>query len=400
MRIANVVGARPNLIKIAPLLREMGRHPEIQPILIHTGQHYDARLSGVFFREMEIPAPDVNLDVGSGSHAWQTGEILKRIEPIFEERQPDLVLVVGDVNSTIAASLAAAKLGIRIAHVEAGLRSFDRSMPEEINRVLTDALADLLFATEKAAVENLLGEGRKQECIYLVGNVMIDALKQLLATAERSKICNELGLVDREGFRQFAVLTLHRPSNVDSAETLEKLLKAIEEVAEQVPVIFPVHPRTENKLHALSGRNHTKLRMIPPLGYVDFLCLIRHSRLVLTDSGGIQEETTALGVPCLTLRNNTERPVTVTMGTNRIIGQDPARIVAAAREALANEPTQAELPPFWDGHAAERIIEILIRDHLSLRGVNSPVGSGTNGGATAKVSLNARGALVALEKDV
>ncbi len=361
MKIANVVGARPNLVKIAPLLREMRKHAEIQPLLIHTGQHYDERLSDIFFRQMDIPEPDVNLEVGSGSHAWQTAEILKRVEPFLVEQKPDLVLVVGDVNSTVAASLAAVKLGIGVAHVEAGLRSFDRTMPEEINRVLTDAVADYLFATEDDAVENLLREGRPRERIFLVGNVMIDALRQFLPIAQKSRIGHELGLMDGSAFRPFALLTMHRPSNVDAAETLGKLLGAIEAVADLLPVIFPVHPRTQQRLGELRQRNHPQLRMIPPVGYLDFLYLMSRARLVLTDSGGIQEETTALGVPCLTLRENTERPVTLTQGTNQIVGQDPARIVAAAREALAGKMPAGRVPPLWDGRAAERIVAVLLR---------------------------------------
>ena len=362
MKVANVVGARPNLVKIAPLVREMRKHPEIQPLLIHTGQHYDEKLSDIFFRQMGIPQPDVNLEVGSGSHAWQTAEILKRIEPVLLEHRPDLALVVGDVNSTVAASLAATKLGIAVAHVEAGLRSFDRTMPEEINRVLTDAVADYLFATEEDAVENLLREGRPRERIFLVGNVMIDALQQFLPIAQQSRIANELGLAEGAGYRPFAVLTLHRPSNVDSLETLKKLLGAIEELAEKLPVIFPVHPRTQQKLTELKNHYHPRFRMMPPLGYLDFICLLSRARLVLTDSGGIQEETTALGVPCITIRENTERPVTVTQGTNQIVGQDPARIVAAAREALLGKSKAGRVPRLWDGQAAERIVEVLLRE--------------------------------------
>ena len=362
MKVANIVGARPNLVKIAPLLREMRRHPELQPLLVHTGQHYDEELSDVFFRQMGIPEPDVNLEVGSGSHAWQTAEVLKRMEPFLLEERPDLVLVVGDVNSTIAATLAAAKLGIPVAHVEAGLRSFDRSMPEEINRVLTDALADYLFATEEDAIDNLVREGRPQKRIYLVGNVMIDALRHFLPIAQKSRIVRELGLMNGDGFRPFGVLTLHRPSNVDSVETLRNLLRALEEVADLLPVIFPVHPRTRQRLTGLGIRNHPQLCMVPPVGYLDFLCLLSRARLVLTDSGGVQEETTALGVPCLTLRENTERPVTVTQGTNQIVGQDPARIIAAARETLAGKLKKGRVPQFWDGHAAERIVGVLLRE--------------------------------------
>jgi UDP-N-acetylglucosamine 2-epimerase (non-hydrolysing) len=312
MKIINIIGARPNLVKIAPLLREINEHPEIQPLLVHTGQHYDENLSEVFFRQMGIPEPHINLGVGSGSQAWQTAEILKRIEPILIEHSPDLVLVVGDVNSTLAASLAAAKLGIRIAHVEAGLRSFDRTMPEEINRVLTDALADFLFVTEPDAIENLLREGRSRESIHWVGNVMIDALRQFQPLAQTSSLGDELGLTKDDAFLPFAVLTLHRPANVGSAAALGSLLDAIGAVAGRLPVIFPVHPRTQKKLEALGDWNCSGIRMIPPASYLDFLFLVSRARLVLTDSGGIQEETTALGVPCLTLRETTERPITVT----------------------------------------------------------------------------------------
>jgi UDP-N-acetylglucosamine 2-epimerase (non-hydrolysing) len=363
MKIINVVGARPNLVKIAPLLRAMRERPEIQPLLVHTGQHYDEKMSDVFFHQMGIPEPDVNLEVGSGSHAWQTAEILKRIEPVLLEHHPDLLLVVGDVNSTIAASLAAAKLGITIAHVEAGLRSFDRTMPEEINRVLTDSIADYLFVTEEDAIENLVREGRPRERIYLVGNVMIDALRHFLPIARESKIGAELGLMNGNGaFYPFAVLTLHRPSNVDSIDTLRNLMGAVEEVAAKVPVIFPVHPRTHEKLEQLGSQNRYRTRTVPPLGYLDFVCLLSHAKLVLTDSGGIQEETTALGVPCLTLRENTERPVTVTEGTNQIVGQDPGKITRAAREILSGKVKAGSLPRLWDGQAAQRIVEILLKE--------------------------------------
>lgn len=362
LKIFNIVGARPNLVKIAPLMREMRGHASIQPILVHTGQHYDEKLSDVFFRQMGIPAPDFNLEVGSGSHAWQTAEILKRIEPLLIEQKPDLVLVVGDVNSTIAASLASVKLGIPVAHVEAGLRSFDRTMPEEINRILTDALADHLFVTEEDAIDNLLKEGRPRDRIHLVGNVMIDALHQFLPVAQKSNIGSELGLLDGNGFVPFAVLTLHRPSNVDSVLTLEQLLSAIDAVAEELPIIFPVHPRTRDRLKDAHVKHHPRLRLIPPVGYLDFLWLLDRSSLVLTDSGGIQEETTALGVPCLTLRENTERPITVTEGTNQLVGQDPTKIVTAAREILAGKSKGGHIPQLWDGHAAERIVEILLRE--------------------------------------
>jgi UDP-N-acetylglucosamine 2-epimerase (non-hydrolysing) len=362
LKILNIVGARPNLPKIAPLMREMQRHPEIEPILLHTGQHYDEKLSDIFFRQMGIPAPHVNLEVGSGSHAVQTAEVLKRIEPLLIERKPDLVLVVGDVNSTIAASLAAVKLGIRVAHVEAGLRSFDRSMPEEINRILTDALATYLFVTEEDAIEHLLREGRPREGIHFVGNVMIDSLRHFLPLAHNSTIGDELHLKDGSFWRRFAVLTLHRPSNVDSSEKLTHLLRAIDSVAKEVPVIFPVHPRTKQRLTEAGITYHPNLCAIPPVGYLDFLCLLSKATLVLTDSGGIQEETTALGVPCLTLRENTERPVTISQGTNLLVGTDPARIVVAATEILAGKGKAGCIPELWDGHAAERIVDILLRE--------------------------------------
>ena len=377
MRILNIVGARPNLVKIAPLLREMRRHAEIEPILVHTGQHYDEKLSDVFFRQMGIPEPDVNLEVGSGSHAWQTAEILKKIELILIERKPDCVLVVGDVNSTVAASLAAAKLGIPVVHVEAGLRSFDRTMPEEINRIVTDALSDYLFVTEEDAIENLIREGKHRDRIYLVGNVMIDALKQFLPVAQKSKIAEELGLAGPNGAQpqQYALLTLHRPSNVDAPETLAALLQAIAEIANKIPVIFPVHPRTKERLSAAAAKNLEGIRFVPPLGYLDFLSLMSRARLVLTDSGGIQEETTALGVPCLTLRENTERPVTVTEGTNELVGQDPKKIVEAANKILKGETKKGRIPRYWDGKASERIIEILLREAGVSRTAGVPAGS-------------------------
>jgi UDP-N-acetylglucosamine 2-epimerase (non-hydrolysing) len=362
LKILNIVGARPNLPKIAPLMREMQRRPEIEPILVHTGQHYDEKLSDIFFRQMGIPPPHVNLDVGSGSHAVQTAEVLKRIEPLLIECKPDVVLVVGDVNSTIAVSLAAVKLGIRVAHVEAGLRSFDRSMPEEINRILTDALADYLFVTEEDAIEHLLREGRPREAIHFVGNVMIDSLRQFLPRAQQSTIGDELHLKDGVNWCRFAVLTLHRPSNVDSPERLTHLLEAIDSVANEVPVIFPVHPRTKQRLTQAGITHHANLCVIPPVGYLDFLCLLSKATLVLTDSGGIQEETTALGVPCLTLRENTERPITISEGTNLLVGTDPAKILDAATETLAGRGKTGRIPQLWDGHTSGRIVDILVRE--------------------------------------
>ena len=361
MTVINVVGARPNLPKIAPLIREMRRHPEIKPILVHTGQHYDEKLSDIFFKQMGIPEPDVNLEVGSGSHAVQTAEVLRRIEPVLIELKPDLVLVVGDVNSTLAATLAAVKLCIPVAHVEAGLRSFDRSMPEEINRVLTDAIADYLFVTEEDAIEHLRKEGRPAGCIHFVGNVMIDSLRHFLPIAQQCRIGDDLGLIDGSNWRRFAVLTLHRPSNVDSLDKLHDLLGAIDAIATEVPVIFPIHPRTQQRLAQAGITHHKQLWIMPPVGYLDFLCLLSKATLVLTDSGGIQEETTALGVPCLTLRQNTERPITISHGTNLLVGTDPEKILAAAREILAGNSKAGRLPPLWDGKAAERIVDTLLQ---------------------------------------
>jgi UDP-N-acetylglucosamine 2-epimerase (non-hydrolysing) len=361
LRILSAVGARPNLVKIAPLLLEMRRKPEIESTLVHTGQHYDERLSDIFFRQMGIPEPDVNLEVGSGSQAWQTAEILRRVEPVIVEQKPAVIVVVGDVNSTLSASLAAAKLGVPIAHVEAGLRSFDRTMPEEINRVVTDSLAEYLFATEETAVANLLHEGRPKDCIHFVGNVMIDALRRFLPIARNSSIGDKLGLRNGDAYRPFAVLTLHRPSNVDSDETLGHLLSIVDEIAHELPVVFPVHPRTEPRLANMKRQLHPQLLLLPPIGYLDFLCLLSHARLVLTDSGGIQEETTVLGVPCLTLRDTTERPVTVSEGTNQIVGQDRLRILSAARAILAGQSKTGRIPRLWDGRASERIVAVLLQ---------------------------------------
>jgi UDP-N-acetylglucosamine 2-epimerase (non-hydrolysing) len=372
LRIINIVGARPNLPKIAPLIRQMRQQPGIEPILVHTGQHYDDQLSDIFFRQMGIPAPDVNLAVGSGSHAAQTAEVLKRVEPVLVAQEPDLVLVVGDVNSTIAVSLAAVKLGIPVAHVEAGLRSFDRSMPEEINRILTDAIADYLFVTEEDAIEHLLKEGRPLTSIHFVGNVMIDSLRYFLPIARESRIGHELGLTDGQDWRPFGVLTLHRPSNVDSVQTLSALLGAIDAIAADVPVVFPVHPRTQQRLVQAGIVHHPQLRLVPPIGYLDFLCLLSKATLVLTDSGGIQEETTALGVPCLTLREKTERPVTVSQGTNLLVGTDPRNIIAAAGDILAGKRKAGRVPPLWDGKAAERIVEILIARSSEAGGRRQP----------------------------
>ncbi|HEY8154722.1 MAG TPA: UDP-N-acetylglucosamine 2-epimerase (non-hydrolyzing) [Myxococcota bacterium] len=348
-------------MKVAPLMEAFAARPEIEALLVHTGQHYDANMSDLFFRQLGIPEPDLNLGVGSGSHAVQTAEIMKGFEPVLLEHRPDAVLVVGDVNSTIACGLVAVKLGIQLVHVEAGLRSFDRSMPEEINRILTDAISDLLFCTEESGPKNLRREGIADAKIHLVGNVMIDTLMKHRARAEASGILRELGL-EPSGY---AVLTLHRPSNVDDPEALAGILGALEEVARDMPLVFPAHPRTREKLRTfgLDGRlaRLPGLRMIDPAGYLDFLKLMSSARLVLTDSGGIQEETTILQVPCLTLRENTERPVTVELGTNQLVGRDPDRILAAYRALKQGDRPPGRMPPGWDGRAAGRITDVLLR---------------------------------------
>ena len=360
MKIVNIVGARPNFMKIAPLMAAYRRHPAIEPLLVHTGQHYDERMSALFFDQLGIPVPDINLEVGSGSHAGQTAEIMKAIEPVLLERKPDAMLVVGDVNSTIACGLVAVKLGIRLVHVEAGLRSRDRTMPEEINRVLTDAISDLLFCTERSGVDNLLAEGVDPERVFLVGNVMIDTLLHHREQADRSTVLADLGLAPRS----YAALTLHRPSNVDDRATFSRIVDALAAIERELPIVFPVHPRTRRVLddtplgRRLGGM--PGLKLIEPLGFLDFLKLTSAARLVLTDSGGIQEETTILGVPCLTLRDNTERPITVEMGSNRLVGTDTARILAGFRAVMAEREARGVQPPLWDGRAAERIVDILV----------------------------------------
>jgi UDP-N-acetylglucosamine 2-epimerase (non-hydrolysing) len=360
VRIANVVGARPNFMKMAPLLREMRKHSAIQATLIHTGQHYDETMAGRFFQDLNLPSPDVSLDVGSGSHGYQTGEVMKRLEPILSELRPHVVVVVGDVNSTLAAALTAVKLEIPVAHVEAGLRSFDRSMPEEINRLLTDAIADYLFVTEESGRENLLREGVDAGRIRMVGNVMIDSLEQSRAVWERSDILARLGLARGA----YGVVTLHRPANVDDPARLRGLVKALEEVGRRLPLVFPVHPRTRQRLETMDAGITSpaagSIRYVTPLGYLDFIGLLAGSRLALTDSGGLQEETTALGVPCLTLREQTERPITVTHGTNRIVGTSPERIVSEAFRALDEPVRSVSRPPLWDGRAAQRIVAMLL----------------------------------------
>ena len=359
IKVVNVVGARPNFMKIAPIVAELRRRSgEFEQLLVHTGQHYDEAMSDAFFSDLGIPRPDVNLEVGSGTHAEQTARIMLAFEPVILEHRPDWVVVVGDVNSTVAATLVAVKLGVRVAHVEAGLRSRDRRMPEEINRLATDALADLLLTPSRDADANLLAEGVAAEKIVFVGNVMIDTLLEHRERARRSDAVERLGL-EPGGY---AVLTLHRPSNVDDRETFAGIAGALDRIAERLPIVFPIHPRTRARMREFDIPLSPRVRIVDPLGYLDFLRLYSESRLVLTDSGGIQEETTALGIPCVTLRENTERPVTVAEGTNQIVGTDPERIVAAAFDVLDGRARLAgRIPDLWDGRAASRVVDALAR---------------------------------------
>ena len=402
MKILSVVGARPNFMKVAPIVSAIRAHnlriaqepanvPSsgesaiLQHVLVHTGQHYDESMSGSFFNDLSLPDPDVDLGVGSGSHATQTAEIMKRFEEVMLRERPDVVVVVGDVNSTLACSLVAAKMafgavGTRplIAHVEAGLRSFDRTMPEEVNRVLTDHLSDLLFVTEESGLRNLSDEGIPPEKVHFVGNTMIDSLFAYRQKAESSTVLNRLGLRTSvpqngtgEGVTRYALLTLHRPSNVDNRTPFLNILEGLRELAIRLPVIFPAHPRTRKHVEGFGLGNYfavngsgpaaaTGIYMVEPQGYLDFLCLMKHAALVVTDSGGIQEETTCLGVPCVTIRENTERPVTIKVGTNTLAGTRIEGIRAAIRKQLTCDGVRS-VPENWDGHAAERIVEILSR---------------------------------------
>lgn len=359
-----VVGARPNFMKIAPVIRAMqGATPPLPVRLLHTGQHYDETMNSQYFKALGIPDPDINLEVGSASHALQTAEIMRRFEPVLDQEQPAAVLVVGDVNSTLACALVAAKKGVPVIHVEAGLRSFDRSMPEEINRVLTDQISDLLFITEKDARDNLLREGIAESRIHFAGNVMIDTLRFNLARAvPAAQTLSRNGATADWARNGFALLTMHRPSNVDEPATLRSVLGAIREVGRRIPVAFAMHPRTRAKieLHGLGGLiEDSSILKLPPQGYLEMLGLMQAARLVLTDSGGVQEETTALGVPCITLRDNTERPITVEQGTNTLVGQSPARILAAVDDTLRNAGKAGRIPELWDGRASQRIAAVL-----------------------------------------
>ena len=372
MHVLHVVGARPNFMKVAPILRALAHQHGLRQTLVHTGQHYDAQMSDVFFQDLGMPAPDVHLGIGSGSHAQQTARVMLAIEPVLLERKPDVLVVAGDVNSTLAAALVAQKLGIAVAHVEAGLRSRDWSMPEEVNRILTDRLSDLCFTPSRDGDANLLAEGIAPERIKFVGNVMIDSLRAALPRARERGAPEKLGVSPRG----YALATLHRPSNVDEPARLLLLLEALEMVAQELAVLCPLHPRTRARIESderlrgrfgqggvalLNGVQQRGLRLLEPQGYLDFLALMDGARLVLTDSGGIQEETTALGVPCLTLRDNTERPVTIEEGTNQLLGSDPAKIVPAVRALLQGPVREGRLPALWDGHTADRIATELLR---------------------------------------
>ena len=356
VNIFHIVGARPNFMKVAPVLNALKGRANVLQTIVHTGQHYDVNMSDVFFQQLDIPTPDINLAVGSGTHAKQTAEIMIRLEPVVLERKPDIVLVYGDVNSTVATVLVCAKLGIQVGHVEAGLRSLDRTMPEEINRLVTDQLADLLFTPSEDGDENLRREGVPAEKIFRVGNVMIDSLVRLLPMAQKAltQTTKNDGLPER-----YALVTLHRPANVDDSVTLKGILESLLEVNRDLAVVFPAHPRTRKRI-ADFGLNPGQLRVLDPLPYVDFLGLQSRATIVITDSGGIQEETTYLGVPCLTVRENTERPVTVSMGTNVLVGRDPEKLRVELSRVLAGKAKKGTVPPLWDGHAGERIAEILV----------------------------------------
>ena len=391
MKIINVVGARPNFMKIAPIIRAVKKHndtidssqndcSELDAILVHTGQHYDYEMSKVFFEDLDLPKPDIYLNVGSGTHAEQTGRVMIEFEKILSKEKPDLVIVVGDVNSTLACVLASVKLHVPVAHVEAGLRSFDRAMPEEINRLLTDAVSDFLFTPSPDADENLKREGIWEEKIFLVGDVMVDSLFYNLDRAQKSNILVELGLQEPNStdesqmLTDYAVLTLHRPSNVDDHKALLDIIKALKRISNEIPIIFPIHPRTRKQIELLGFKDYfvdltnnesritnNGICLLDPLGYLDFLKLMRHSKFIMTDSGGIQEETTVLEIPCLTLRDTTERPITITQGTNILVHNDTERIVAEASKILNGTVKKSSCPELWDGKTAERIVKVIAK---------------------------------------
>jgi len=359
-KIVLVAGARPNFMKVAPIIRELRKHENIFDWrLVHTGQHYDHGMSDVFFQELGIPEPHFHMGAGGGSHAEQTARIMVAFEKYCQETQPGMVLVVGDVNSTLACSIVAKKLNITVAHVEAGLRSGDMRMPEEINRMVTDSISDIFFVTEPSGLENLLREGHSAERIHHVGHVMIDNLFFQLQQLDAQNVTGFPTSAMKAAFERYGVVTLHRPSNVDDEKNLGSIMSALASVAERLPLIFPIHPRTEANMKKFGISTPTGIHCAPPLPYMEFLNLWRDAQLVLTDSGGLQEETTALGIPCLTLRENTERPITTTHGSNVVVGTETRRIVDAARTAIETSRAESRRPPLWDGHAAERIAQVL-----------------------------------------
>lgn len=360
IKIINVVGARPNFMKIAPIQRVMDTKSDIETVLVHTGQHYDEKMSKLFFTDLQLPEPDVYLNVGSASHAVQTARIMIEFEQVMLKEKPDLVIVVGDVNSTAACSLVASKLHTKVAHVEAGLRSFDRRMPEEINRMVTDAISDFLFVTEQSGLDNLKNEGIGDSKVHFVGNCMIDSLVHFLDKAKSSKIKNDLHVETGN----YVLVTMHRPSNVDVKENFSRLMDAFNQIQRDIPIVFPIHPRSRKMIREFGLEEKVKgmknLTLLDPLGYLDFLNLMQHAKLLLTDSGGIQEETTYLGIPCITMRENTERPVTIDVGTNVLVGSDMDKILRETKQIISGNGKNGRIPDLWDGHAAERIVDIIL----------------------------------------
>lgn len=363
IKILIIAGTRPNFVKIAPLIEEMKKHKILKPILIHTGQHYDFKMSKVFFRDLKIPKPDYNLKVGSGSHAYQIGEAMIRLEKVVLRKKPDLIVVVGDANPTLIGALVATKLNISVAHIEAGLRSFNKRMPEEINRILTDHISDYLFASEPSAIKNLLKEGIEKEKIFFVGNIMIDSLEKLKIKSKKLKVFEKLGLKKKK----YIILTLHRPENIDEKQIFGETIEAIQKIQNKIKTIWPIHPQAGKQLRRFDFLNKIKkmknLRLIQPLSYREMLSLIGDSRFVLTDSGGIQEETTVLRIPCLTIREVTERPITVEIGTNKIVGLKKENIIKESLKILKGKITKGKIPKYWDGRVARRIVKIISKNY-------------------------------------
>lgn len=370
IRLAILAGARPNFMKVAPLMAALSEDPDFEVILIHTGQHYDEAMSGRFLRDLQIREPDFHLQVGSGSHAQQTAEIMRRLEPVLLECRPDGIVVVGDVNSTLAGALVASKLGIVVIHAEAGLRSFDRTMPEEVNRLVTDAISDLLLVTERSAVLNLRNEGKPEASIVMVGNLMVDSLKRNLAEAMKSDIREKIGATGH-----FGLVTLHRPANVDKEQKLAEIVSALGAISEELPLYWPVHPRTRGRIESAGVAMPSGIKLLDPMGYIDFLHMQANASLILTDSGGVQEESTVLGVQCLTLRDNTERPVTIERGTNRLAGTSRESIISAWRK-VRNSSRRGDAPPQWDGQAGARSREAIKTYFLSQRAVQQETDAG------------------------